>query len=591
MAGIDPNAISPDDEKMQALLGLHPHQIAIAQALANGNGPMRPPDDAQPSADEQPPTRVISSPSSGPRGINVPPAPEPGSTADLEARADRPRQAPAAVVPTQQDKDQAEFDRRKNSPSGIEQWANRHGTFGQVIRGLAGVGGALAPGIAAAIPGTELHHEQLLHQSAGRLAQDVGQEKEEATTAETQARIPFMQSEEEKNRREAAQGQKESWEPILSGDKTIAGFRNTTTGELAGPDSTNLTPAMKSILGAAKPVPPKPDTATQNKENFQHGIGVLRGEGLLKAADVTDFKKISGAVENSKKLTGDEKDAMVGYMGANPTPGTNVQVHVQEGNATQSAKDARTHVLATGPDGKTILTTLDKANAQGLDSTPIKDPEAVTQTGRMANTIQISMNRLADPELLKLFDNPGARTIIATATDDNAARQFGAVIPGIGGLMIPVPGGVSKFIDSALQNSQLAGPDKEAVKKYLAGYWSAREAMMNLMRLQSGGKQGARGQFQAEAAIQQLPGGKTPDSATAKLQMEYAQESLDQYRSGIPDTLPGFKKEQSFKEKGGATTAPTTENQEPPTATGPNGHKIKVVGGRWVDAASGQPIQ
>lgn len=27
------------------------------------------------------------------------------------------------------------------------------------------------------------------------------------------------------------------------------------------------------------------------------------------------------------------------------------------------------------------------------------------------------------------------------------------------------------------------------------------------------------------------------------------------------------------------------------TATGPNGHKIKVVGGKWVDAATGQPIQ
>jgi hypothetical protein len=244
---------------------------------------------------------------------------------------------------------------------------------------------------------------------------------------------------------------------------------------------------------------------------------------------------------------------MVGYMGANPTPGTNVQVHLQEGAATQGVKDARTHVLATGPDGKTILTTLDKANAQGLDSTPVKDPEAVAQTGRMANTIQISMNRLADPELLRLFDNPGARAIIATATDDAAARQFGAVIPGIGGLMIPVPGGTGKFIDSVLQNSKLAGADKEAVKKYLAGYWSAREAMMNLMRLQSGGKQGARGQFQAEAAIQQLPGGKTPDSATARLQMEYAQESLDQYRSGIPDTLPGFKKEPSFKETSGAS--------------------------------------
>lgn len=31
-------------------------------------------------------------------------------------------------------------------------------------------------------------------------------------------------------------------------------------------------------------------------------------------------------------------------------------------------------------------------------------------------------------------------------------------------------------------------------------------------------------------------------------------------------------------------------SQDGPTATGPNGHKIKVVGGKWVDAATGKPI-
>jgi len=42
---------------------------------------------------------------------------------------------------------------------------------------------------------------------------------------------------------------------------------------------------------------------------------------------------------------------------------------------------------------------------------------------------------------------------------------------------------------------------------------------------------------------------------------------------------------------GGQSLKEQVTGQQGPTATGPNGHKIKVVGGRWVDAATGKPIQ
>lgn len=177
----------PDDETIQALMGLHPHQIAIASALANGNGPMRPPEDpAQP--------RMISAPSGGARGINVPPVQ--GSTEDLEDRSAAPKPQPEAV-PSQQDTDQAEFDRLKNSPSGIGGFQERHPVLGGIAHGLVGVASSLAPGIAANIPGTDQHHEQLLHQAAGRVEQDVGQQKEEAGIAETGAQTAHEQAQTE----------------------------------------------------------------------------------------------------------------------------------------------------------------------------------------------------------------------------------------------------------------------------------------------------------------------------------------------------------------------------------------------------------
>jgi hypothetical protein len=78
--------------------------------------------------------------------------------------------------------------------------------------------------------------------------------------------------------------------------------------------------------------------------------------------------------------------------------------------------------------------------------------------------------------------------------------------------------------------------------------------------------------------------------------MEYAQESLDQHRSGIPDTLPGFKKEPSFKEKGSEANegngksqdfGPATQQNGQPYPEGHTGHmtdgkSTKVKGGRWV---------
>ncbi len=181
----------PDDETMQALLGLHPHQIAIAQALAAGSQP--PPTDVASA-----PTRAIAAPSGASRAINVPPAevtptqPAEGSTEDLEAKAAAPRMPLQSATPPPPDPlaartsaDQAELARVQSTGSGLEQFQRRHPIAGGIARTAAGIGSAFFPGIAAAIPGTDLHHQGIVAGDTSRVAEDLGEAKEQAATADT----------------------------------------------------------------------------------------------------------------------------------------------------------------------------------------------------------------------------------------------------------------------------------------------------------------------------------------------------------------------------------------------------------------------
>jgi hypothetical protein len=358
----------PDDETMQALLGLHPHQIAIAQALANGNGPTAPPDasGAQPS--------VISRPNSGPRGISVPPAPEQGSTADLEARADQPKQAPAPVVPSQQDTDQTEFNRLKNSGSGIEQWAGRHGVGGQIVRGLAGVGSALAPGIASAIPGTDLHHEQLLHQSAGRLAQDVSQQKEEAGTAQTEATtaaIPAHTALEKAETQEKLHPQPKPKEEDWSVLPGMVGQNGEVLQQEKNSGQVRLVPGTSGTKSLKEPAPVRGEKITRMVGGVPHEVLVNAetGEDIKDEGQTKEEKNPSDAgtwtlqedpqgksvLMNSK--TGETKPAEgVVPKGTGAKKQADYEKNIAGPNTDlEYAKDYTTHKIFTGPGDEALM--------------------------------------------------------------------------------------------------------------------------------------------------------------------------------------------------------------------------------------------
>jgi hypothetical protein len=95
--------------------------------------------------------------------------------------------APIGGASPQRQKDQAELDRVNQSGSGISQFQQKHHILGGLLRGLDIAGSVIAPGLAMQIPGTTLHHQELLNQANSRVTGDLANESEEAKTAETQS--------------------------------------------------------------------------------------------------------------------------------------------------------------------------------------------------------------------------------------------------------------------------------------------------------------------------------------------------------------------------------------------------------------------
>lgn len=147
----------------------------------------------------------------GPRALvtaSPNPAPDPiGSTEDLENRGLTSHTSPQPIStpsPLEQktDKDRGELARLETTGSGISQIKNPFGR--NVLRGLNVAGSILLPNAMSAIPGTEEHHQELIGQSRGRIGEDLGEAKKQATTEETTARTDQANAAAEKDRAAAA---------------------------------------------------------------------------------------------------------------------------------------------------------------------------------------------------------------------------------------------------------------------------------------------------------------------------------------------------------------------------------------------------
>lgn len=177
----------PEDEKVLAHLGLHPLQVAIAQHIASGGAhqPMQGDGsmEARPEDQQEPP--AIARPQSGPRPINVPSAPDEASLpATSTPMSSAPQMSPVQpMAPTHRTELEAR-QQQLDKGSGIAQFQQRHPVIGGIARVAAGVGSAMFPGVAMAIPGTDLHHQVLENENARELK---GLDESEQSQAQTRS--------------------------------------------------------------------------------------------------------------------------------------------------------------------------------------------------------------------------------------------------------------------------------------------------------------------------------------------------------------------------------------------------------------------
>jgi hypothetical protein len=356
------------------------------------------------------------------------------------------------------------------------------GVLGKIAHGLATVGNIagdiVAPGTMALIPGTQLHNEiERAGNERGIQAGERGAE-EEATTAATKEATAEAPEKLKLEQEKAAQPkQKEEDWTIVPG--------------LAGPNGEPVQQEKNSgqvrfaPLSGVKPSKTPADTATQNKETFQHAIGVLRGEGLLGAGDVTNYAKIAQAIQTSKQLNDKEKNDAVGYLAANPTPGTNLTVHVAGNEQAQAAAINKQfegkEVLAHLPDGRRVQMSYADAQAQNIPAERLialssKEAQENRDKAASVQTTFTGLDRYrtdfknSAPQLTKTD-----RDALRVLASHNQSGQTGSILSGLID-ELPLAGPLSSYANKLLEGTMTSDQYKQlspAGKKLVSDYFTS----------------------------------------------------------------------------------------------------------------------
>jgi len=171
------------------------------------------------------------------------------------------------------------------------------------------------------------------------------------------------------------------------------------------------------------------------------------------------------------------------------------------------------------------------------DATLIKDPQAFQSEARNADIITKSFNHLVNDDH-RIFDDPRARTVLATALDDHQAQQMGILVAGTGGTL-SLPGGSGKIIDQLLENHAVPENLRRSVKDYIVDYWAMKDKLMMVQMEMQNGKMGKGNQAYFQAMVSQLPGPATSDSTMARRSLSDLSETLN----GLRGTYGNLTKE------------------------------------------------
>jgi len=243
----------------------------------------------------------------------------------------------------------------------------------------------------------------------------------------------------------------------------------------------------------------------------------------------------------------------------------------------------------TDKDGKqhTKVVTGDKLDdvPDEAELLPVKDLSSELGEGRAMNAVQDSMNKIHEdldthPEV---FDNAVARGIVQTTTEQMNRSAINALVAGTGG-SIPIPSGFGDIINTALQNHTLDEKTSRAVKNYIADYKAMKDKAMVIQMNMQNGKMGRGGQQAFESIVNQMPGGSTPDNATAVRQMEALQKTASTLMGKYPDEYADFKKSMPYEPKSAAKAQLPKEGDTQEHA----GFSYKFDGKLWVKQQAAQ---
>ncbi len=272
----------------------------------------------------------------------------------LESLLPSPTAALNAIAPPAYERgtlggEKAEMNRLATTGSGISQIKSPWARIPLQIADALGRG--LFPGIEMGIPGTSGHHDVLMHQQAGRLADVEGgendaakREQEAAMTRHTQAETAGLEN-----------PQPEYGTPIATSGGLVVPSKQTpegepfmVNGEQAQPiektaTQQNMQSWWRSVHPTGTPEEYRtfenemkaegtPEKAAKAKDEFQGAVAKIASEGGLPADALTDVTKLAKHIASSQTLTPEEKNKSLAYLAANTTPaaqGTNTRIRVE----------------------------------------------------------------------------------------------------------------------------------------------------------------------------------------------------------------------------------------------------------------------
>lgn len=498
--------------------------------------------------------------------------------------------------------DEAELDRKKRTGSGISQIKN------PFLRGLARVGevagSVLFPTIAAEVPGTEFHHQVLMNQDRANIGEDLGIQEKNAEIRQKGALADQEQAKANQLNNPKSKPMTVKFDNGIPFGVIGKDGTEYTIGDPENPPdvvkfgNAALTAHQQRIKEQQDAQNNRPDTATQNKQQFQDIGSALAKEmdGNMPKDFYTNPATQAKIVNDSKTLTPEQKQFFVGYSLANPTPASQALNVVLRGETYAAGRPVKVFDTQDHTTKTVSLAENERGNAEtpGRYLSPDYAPEAIMQRtvakdlagGKMKDQI-VSFNTL----LYHIGDaSEGIDEIRNTKSPlinkpMNWLKANALGDPNVSNLVQRMEPVKKEFESFLLNNRALYAEDRAAVDKILNENQSP--AQMQEAMKQFAHTAALRLGTQNDAYRRSSRGKDIPDLVNPQVQM-----LLDKYGEKIPGYSGNSNSDNSAQNNnsgGSSMTGPITpdEMKRNLTATGSNGHTVVFRGGKWVDPNTG----